>query len=276
MNRADVAPDALEHALAVAIDGDASAQRRFFEVLLEATLVVPERHQPRPLTDSPRYPNEFFNVLGLQHGERVVVPVFSRADGIERWCGNPLRHRMLRFSDLLATIPDEWWVCVNPGGGVEKELSPWELGLLRSGRAGIAEIVEDLGAATATTTVEIRALKDGEYPELRRLLGEFATSCIDISRVFILREEGGGERTAVVLIGVECFTSDQPGLDKVREEVGVVAGRGLIGAEPFRVFVGGRTTNNFKLTLFAQAEPVFQRAEPVARGWWQRLWSRRP
>jgi hypothetical protein len=249
----------LERALEEALEGDARCQRVFFEVLLGSTVVVPERNQARPLSDAPRYPNDLLNVLGVQHVDRVVVPVFTEADIIERWCGNRLRSRSLRFVDLLASIPDDWWIGVNPGGDVEKELSPWELSILRRGPQGIDEIVEDLTADVLDPTVRIRAPKEDEYGELKRLLLDFGERSVDVARIFLLREEGGDARGAVVLIGVEGFSSESADLERLKRETEAVAGGGLIGSDPARVLVGGRETNNFGLTIFRTVEPIYER-----------------
>ena len=232
MDATDRVNAALERALEEALDGETRAQRGFFELLLGSSVVVPERNQPRPLSDAPQYPNDLLNILGVQHVDRVVVPVFTEADIIERWCGNQLRYRRLRFGDVLATIPDDWWICVNPGGDVEKELSPWELGVLRGGVEGIDEILEDLTADILDPTVRIRAPKEGEYVELKRLLVEFGERTAEVARIFLLREEGGDGRGAVVLIGVEGFSSVAGDLERLKSDTEAVAGRGLIGGDP--------------------------------------------
>ncbi|MFM1847376.1 MAG: SseB protein N-terminal domain [Pseudomonadota bacterium] len=261
----------LERAMFDALEGDGRAARLFFERLLESKFFVPERHQDRVLSDSPVYPNDLLNVLGIKAPGRVIVPVFTRSELIEAWCGVSLRHRTIGFPELLKILPDEWWVCLNPGAEVEKEISPWELGLLKGGTGVIDELIEEFNAENAAPTVQIRAPKEGEYGELQRGLSNVAENEKEIARLFILREDGGESRAPIVLIGVECFSSERRVLDRIKGEIEAEAARGLIGGDSARVLVGGKETNNFALTLFSRAEPFFAREAPAPRGLWGKL-----
>lgn len=259
-----------------ALEGDSRAARTFFECLLGARFFVPERHQDRPLSDAPPYPNDFLNILGIKAPGRVIVPIFTRSELIESWCGVTLRFRTIGFAELMAIVPDDWWVCLNPGAEVEKELSPWELGLLKGGPQVIDELVSEFESENVAPTVQIRAPNDTEYGELRRGLLEYAATEPEVAKIFILREEGGEHREPIVLVGVECFSSDRRTLDRVKELVEAEVARGLIGSDPARVMVGGKETNNFALTLFSKAEPIFTRGAPATSarkglGLWAKL-----
>ena len=261
----------LEQAMFDALEGDGRAARIFFERLLEGRFFVPERHQERALSDAPPYPNDLLNILGIKAPGRVIVPIFTRSELIESWCGVALHHRTLGFGDLLAIIPDGWWVCLNPGAEVEKELSPWELGLLKSGAQVIDELIEEFNSDNTTPTVQIRALESGEYEDLRRGLVAYGEGEPEIARLLLLREEGGESRTPTVLIGVECFSSERKVLDRIKAQVEAEAARGLIGGDGGRVWVGGKETNNFALTLFSRAEPLFLRSNQVKPSLWGKM-----
>ncbi len=256
-----------------ALEGDSRAVRTFFECLLGARFLVPERHQDRPLSDTPPYPNDLLNILGIKAPGRVIVPIFTRGELIEGWCGVALRHRTMGFAELLAIMPDEWWLCLNPGAEVEKEISPWELGLLKSGPQVIDELIAEFESENSAPTVQIRAPGDTEYGELRRGLLDYAAGEPQVARLFLLREEGGEHREPIVLVGVECFSSERPVLDRIKGTVEAEAARGLIGGEAARILVGGKETNNFALTLFRNAEPLFTREAPATPGLWGKLRS---
>ena len=122
-------------------------------------------------------------------------------------------------------------------------------------------------------TVQIRAPGDTEYGELRRGLLDYAAGEPQVARLFLLREEGGEHREPIVLVGVECFSSERPVLDRIKGTVEAEAARGLIGGEAARILVGGKETNNFALTLFRNAEPLFTREAPATPGLWGKLRS---
>lgn len=256
-----------------ALEGDSRAARTFFECLLGARFFVPERHQERPLSDAPPYPNDLLNILGIKAPGRVIVPIFTRSELIEGWCGVALHYRTLGFSELLSIVPDEWWVCLNPGAEVEKEISPWELGLLKGGPQVIDELIAEFESDNTAPTVQIRAPGETEYGELRRGLLDFSSAEGEVSKIYLLREEGGEHREPTVLIGVECFSSERTVLDRIKGLVEAEAARGLIGSESARVLVGGTETNNFALTLFSKAEPIFKREAPLRGGLWGKLKS---
>jgi len=192
----------LEHAFPNALLGVETAIISFFDAFLSGPLYVPERKQRAPLSNVPRYPNEFLNILGISERERTIVPVFSSAQKMNSWFGTPLAYRTLSGQELLSLIPEGWWIAINSRDDFEKEISPWEIENLKEGRDGIPAVVAEILEAERGGTLNLAPVKDSEYLELRTSLTEFASRTKNIEEIFIAVEEQDGSPLRI-LIGVQ-------------------------------------------------------------------------
>ena len=266
----------LQAAMAEALRGSNDAARTFFELFLGGQWYVPKRFQSPRLEIRATYPNEFLDILGMQDGERVLVPVFSAAEQVPEWSQLPLACRLLTGQALLDLVPEGWWICVNPGQEVEKEISPWEIQQLRAGTAGIDAILAELTEQAPIETLTISSCVEEEYPQLTSALREYAQAQAEIDAIYLAKEEGRDEmdkRITTLLLGV-CIHSNSPErLEQVRQSVRALAEKSLIGAEPVRVFTSAQG-GNVMLSLFKGIEPMY--AGPGSRAkvpWFHRLFS---
>jgi len=252
-----------------ALNGDREAALLFFRAFLAGPLYVPERYQAHKLSDAPRYPSDLFNLLGLQDRERVIIPVFSRAEMIIQWCGNELSHTCLSGQALLERLPDEWWLCLNPGGEIEKEFSPWEARLLKKGPESIPEILEDLLQDTEPVPLNIETVSGEEMPELKKALQEAAGSLPGIEALYLLRENftspESDEVQTRLLIGAELNEQSAQEADSISKLLRDAGAPHRIGAEPLRVFAGHK--EEMAMRIFSVVEPFYRRR----RSWLARL-----
>ncbi|NLF25138.1 MAG: SseB family protein [Deltaproteobacteria bacterium] len=243
--------------------GSAAAAKLFFEALLGFPLVVPERYQEYPLSDSPIYPNDFVYVLGVQDKERVVIPAFTRPELVSEWCGVALTIREIITKDLFGLVPQDWWLVLNPGSETEKEFSPWEIAELRNGPEGIAAVIEDSFSPELAQTLDVKPVTEGQYPTLCQALKEAAAANPKISCVRLFKEEGkdiDGRETCQVLIGVEAPGQSTAQLDALKKEISAVAQPCQIGSDPFRVIISRDMQRSPGLSLFKNATPLYQKS----------------
>jgi len=251
----------LEELMEQVIEGDSSSLSPFYHKLLSSSLFAPERFQSQPLSDAPKYPNEYFNLLAIRAKERTVVPVFSQSELIHEWSGNHLAFRSVRLKEVIDLIPNDWWVCVNPGLEVEKEFSPWELQKLKDGAEGIAEIVEELSLDFEPQSLEVSIPQPSEFPELTKKLVELGEREETVLAVHLLCEEMlDKERLKRILIGVRISSSDQKEEDRIfkifRDECSHVQ----IGSNPIRIFIFSPSKSAPAQGIFQQSSLVFERA----------------
>lgn len=253
----------LEESLEGAFSGRRAAVEQFFRALLAGPLYVPERYQAQPLSDSPQYPNDFINILGIQDSDRVVVPAFSDPSLIEEWCGTAMSFRRCTGQELAAMLPDEWWMIINPGSEIIRELTPWEVSRLKDGEDALPELLHEAYSDLAADPIRVRPLAAGEFTDSHASLFLYCKEHESVLRLYLLAEEGeGADGTAVVtlLIGVALDEQIPPGqYGSVQSEIDTYVAPTLIGGQQKKIFVGGDTSGNVMLGLFKDAEPVFSR-----------------
>lgn len=256
--------DELTALMRLAFEGDREAAEKFFTLLFNTHLAVPARKQAHPLSDSPIYPNELIDILGVQAGERVIVPVFSRDDLIQEWCGTTLKSRSMSLVDILRILPEEWWLILNPGQEVEKEFSPWELAHLRNGSEGVPALLHDLEQINDERSAQVFPLEKDEYLPLKAAIVEFGKSHPDITSIFALKEERNepdsdhsGDASRVVLLALEGTMSPALG-ESYREELASLAAKAMIGEIPVRVVPPTSAGNAFLHGVFRHYEPTYQ------------------
>jgi hypothetical protein len=270
----DSAPqeDLIEQALREALEGSKPAARLFFKTFLASSLFVPERFQSCRLSDMAEYPNDFLNILAVKDGARAVVPAFSRLEYILEWCGNEMTSREVTGAELLKLVPADWWLVMNPGREVEKEISPWEIDQLRAGAEGIEAVVEEIFAGEPTETVEIGPAAEHEYQGLKAALQAAFEQMPEIRSLYLLKEIGKDLEEQTVqqaLIGVEAPQADPDQIEALRIKIKDAAAPCQIGGDAVKVWVGSTLEGSLALGVFKNAEPLFSRKD--ALGLWGRV-----
>ena len=253
----------LEDALEAAVDGERGALELFFRALLEARLVVPRRFQALPLSDSPEYPNQLIDVLGIRDKERVVVPVFSSFDLMKEWSGTEFQSRDLSISELTAILPPDWWVCINPGSEAQKELSPWELEQLKAGPESLPVLVDESLAYEAERGMSFEPLSQEFYP-LGEILKGFAANRHEITAIYLLQQTTTAPALPAVVVGVRTTSISQTAQEQLRSEVLSTSEKALIGAASVQVMLGGAIGGSMLDEVFSGFSPIFERRSRIA------------
>lgn len=281
------APNAdLSESLAPALEGDHQAQRRFYTAFLAGPLFVPDRYQARPLSHQPQYPTPLVSILGVQDGERITIPVFSDPGAIALWAAAELRYKTLSGVQLLALVPDEWWLVVNPGAEIEKEISPWEVRQLRSGAAAIDGLIEELAdnADNSVRPVELVTPRTEEYAALTATLSAFGAREPRVKTLYLLKEldlesappDLNSPGPSMLLVGAVVDAKDAAELEDLRLAIRDTAQVELIGGDSLRV-IAGPAVDSLTLGVFKKSVPFFRYTAPPKAGFLEslrRFWRR--
>jgi hypothetical protein len=147
---------------------------------------------PRSLPDSYLNNSEvnnpsgsFFDFLTLTFENEIVVPIFSKNEYFTDWSSDSLELREVQGSHLLKVIPDTFWISINPGQEISKDISPWEIKHLLHGAEGINEIIQELkdDAQTSKNTLELELCEPQFLEKLKNICKEFATNVHDLVEV---------------------------------------------------------------------------------------------
>ena len=251
----------LEVLLNNSIDGDPEILTGFFKGLLRSSIYVVRRQQHLPLSDAPEYPNPLFDVLGVQGVSKVVIPVFLHKDRIREWSATDLQNREMNFKDLLEIVPDGWWLVINPGWEVEKELSPWELSQLKLGDEALKELVDDNLPDDTDKGVFLEAVDPQEFKGLIQELVQYSEQCSQIEKIAIYRERVSTEGYAPVKedadIGVTRDSIEGQGslmvavrlvnqsdAARIRDELFAIAQKAMIGSLAIKVLTDSRMVSS--------------------------------
>jgi hypothetical protein len=252
----------LEQLLLAAVEGDRTAAERFLELFLAQSFFVPERRQAQKMSDQPNYPNEFLNMLGIQDKERVVVPLFTRQELIAEWCGNTLAARSMKTSEILNHMPEDWWICVNPAAEAEKEISPWEIELLRGGAANIPAILDELYQHTIVEPLEVQPVQTYEYEALHRELKDYASRQKQIEKLYLIRQTGKDIDETIInklLLGAEISTDSEGELENIKQELQALADRCQVGGDKVTLFSAQSGKGDMSFGLFGKSIPFYTR-----------------
>ena len=246
---------ALKALMEAAEGGDRQAAGDFFLSILNAALFVPLRSQDMNVGAAASHGDFFPDILKVQDDTRNVAPAFLSASDLEKWCGAVSSFRTFTLGSLISVLPEEWWVCLNPGGEVEKEFSPWELQLLKKGPEAVPEILCDLFDQISDTVLEAVEVREYEYPLLKSALSERAGSISGVIGLYLLMSRGSRPS---ILIGTLISNSAQSEAAKIREEISDTAQKALIGDNSFRVFVGTDLDSTVSLSIFRDTAPFYR------------------
>lgn len=248
-------------------EGDVDAQREFYKLLTTQKLFVPKRRQSRPLSDSPDYPNELIDILGVQGKDRIVVPVFSNPELIEAWSGVPFEYRALTLLDLKAIVPEGWLIVLNPGQEVEKEITPWELSRLLEGGSAVDEVLEDLGADGNRDGFKVEGVDPHEFPKLFEVARNFFEEETEIDSIYWVKEHRltrVGVPEVALLLALEAG-SRSTDIAPLQKKFRRIIERAMIGDLPFRVLESDAAGESFQRQVMSHYPPLAQRTD---------LWSR--
>jgi hypothetical protein len=251
----------LEENLPKASEGNTDAIEKVLLALIEGPVYVPNRAQSHKLSFEPQYPNNLVSILGIQDKERVIVPVFSSADLVAKWFGSELLYKEYSGKSLFDILPEDWWICINPGQEIEKDISPWEISRLKHGAAGIKEIIEEISNEDAVVqTIETKEVSPDDYKDLKSKLLEFAGKEGAILKMYVLLEKSltiEEETLERLLIGLEC-DENAAGLEKLKEQAAQICGLSLIGNLDFKILAAAKG-NNIILGVFKDTEPFYNK-----------------
>ncbi len=231
----------LLHVMEEATKGNRESLESFYKLFLTSQFLVPLREQTAPLSHQPKYPNDFFQLLGIKGGDKSWLPIFTGPTALNEWMGQELAFNTLTGAEILEKVPADWWIALNPSSETSKEFSPWEIQALRGGEDGIKDAVEDQ-LPTLVLEREYSALNDN-YSELIDQIKLEAKKEPAIEKIRIALEiEKDAQGNSIherIIIGATCTqTTTKGSADKIKEKLGLTAQRCLIGSSEFEVVVG--------------------------------------
>ncbi|MCB0335640.1 MAG: hypothetical protein KDD62_05020, partial [Bdellovibrionales bacterium] len=191
----------------------------------------------------------------------VVVPCFSRPEMIEAWCGLPLSYSTLDGITVAKRIPENWWVVVNPGQEIEKELSPWEIEKLSQGSEAIPELLLDIVPENSIEPLTLLPVEEHEFVKLKQALANAAPQEPMLESIFLAKEQGlqeDGETIEQLLIGMAWNQGATPDLQGPFEHLIQTA---MIGDSTYALYSSLTESGSMRIGMLRKFSPLYQRNE---------------
>ena len=267
MEQLDTKNNELEELMEEASLGLLEATKDFYKLFLKSEVYYINRFQEQPLSCSPTYPNEFFDILAVQDSSRVIIPIFTKLSFIEDWSGTGFRYKTSTINKLLTRVPEEWWIVLNPGQNTHKEFSPWEIGLLKGDEASIPELIEEIFEGMEQAPFTIHPVSEDSYQELKEELVNFANNKKSILNIYLAEEknseeknseEATDEKEAQLLIGIETEALETKQQEQLREETINATARLFIGIKSPKIYISDEKCPSSMIGMFLNMEPIYQ------------------
>jgi hypothetical protein len=182
---------------------------------------------------------------------------------MELWCSRQLNHSVVFFKSLLQSVPNDWWLCLNPGSDLEKEFSPWEISLLKQGLDALPEIIADWQDQQENRSANVEPLSTDKYPLVIKCLKDFGNVEKRVRAISALLEtsqtEDGESRS--ILIGCELAKVTETELIELTDRLNSVLRLTTIGEDPFRVFTSSDEHPDPFFSIFNYIPAVFERED---------------
>jgi len=221
-----------------AADEKQGAIEAFYESLLESEVWV--------ASTSPKKPNnpdqvpiigkgsaEEQGIISIDDEGNECIPIFTQESFVHDWALRGVFTAQKKFKNLIWTVGEDTWLYINPNQEVGKELTSWELGLLKQG--GMDAIADLAGALNEGGMPDIEVRSDSNlYPKLKRKMLPVLELCKNIEEAFLVAVKEDGSEDEKPMVGLR-YSEKASNEEKtyIRDELKNV------GAE---MFVDGRGT----------------------------------
>lgn len=151
-----------------AANGKANALGKFYEALLEAKLFYMPKIKKGAAQISAIGGShiEEFGLETVVEANQEILPVFSEESFLREWNDDPnIIIKEIEFKKLIWLLGNKISLHLNPAQEVGKEISPWEIELLKSGKDSIGELLEEI-EGSESKEIDLRSGPE-LFPELK-------------------------------------------------------------------------------------------------------------
>jgi len=252
----------LTNSLVAAGNGSRPEIEIFFKTLINSRLYIPaKRHVPKNNPILGESSPESLPYLFVDYEEHSCIPVFSEEVFLTEWAEREIIITDEEFKTFIWRIPQNTWLYLNPNQEVGKEISPWEIELLKQGEDTIPDLVDGV-IETEQEDIEIESPPDELMP-LTVALVPVLEIYKELEEAYLLCIREVDSNSPRALVGIK-YSSPLPE-DKqnyIRKELERTAEEHLI--RPFTgIFVVDDLglENSMNQTLFLDAAPFYRRKQ---------------
>jgi hypothetical protein len=261
--------DNLTSLLEAAAKGKAEAAKSFLETLLKSDVQVPLKVGADNKKDTPKKLSQ--DLLTVNVDGRTVLPIFSSDLALTNWADEmPLGSTTVAFAELINLVDPTHWLHLDPNQEFGKELSPWELALLRKGVEALDEILAELDFNEGFEVEN----SSKEYLELKHHFSVLFEAYPWVKEAFLVKATHGEDKTQP-LLGLKLLPKPSAEVrddkrEQLRSEIDSIA---LDQGINIQLVDDLGETNSPNQRLFKDINPFYiaQELLPNNAGLWSRL-----
>lgn len=244
-----------------AADEKPGAAAAFFEALLRSDVFVPLKDRPPQNGAGPATPGkgegaEKFASVTYEGNE--CIPIFTEESFVEQWAEREISCEARPFKTLLWLLDDETWLYLNANQELGKELTAWEISLLRKGEEAIPELIAALGD-DQFTEIEVRSDRD-VYSDLKEKILPILEIYPELEECFVVAVKEGGSEMEKPMIGLRWAGANEGKKQYIRSELDEV-GREYMKHTGGVIIIFDDLDNpdSPNHTIFSDATPIYFR-----------------
>jgi len=188
------------------------AARSFFEALLQSRVLVGLRPVVAPPGDVPGPGNqateELQRFLTVEVEGRRTLPVFSEESFTKEWVGEDFLFEHREFSTLLRVLGPETWLHLDAGQEYGREISPWEIDLLKRGPEAIEAVLQEEGESGAAE-LEVDSRPES-LEEFKKRISIAAEPYSWIAELKLLSIRNSEKSDWVPVVGIKLVDGESP------------------------------------------------------------------
>ena len=205
-----------------------------------------------------------------------MLPIFSDELYLQDWLGEEAPFEKVRFASLIWEVEKETWMHLNPGQEVGKEISPWEIELLKQGPDAVPEIAAEISGVSED--IEVRSDPD-LFPDLKRQLRPVLELFAEIEEAFLVSVTSPEMGEGCPILGLRHKGLDTKKLDYLNGELRTIVEQHF-DTDKDLVFV--KDIDNKKdpnVIFFREVTPFYIAQKKLAKQgktWFAKLLRRKP
>ncbi len=193
-----------------AANGKAQALAKFYEALLEAKVFyMPKiKKESKQISTIGGSHAEEFGLETVIEANQEILPIFSEEAFLRVWNDDPdVIIKEIEFKKLIWLLGNKISLHFNPAQEVGKEISPWEIELLKSGKDSIPELLAEI-EGNESQEIDLRSGPE-LFPELKVNLLPILEIYPELEEAFLITYREDENSPEQPVLGIKYNKLDQ-------------------------------------------------------------------
>lgn len=204
-----------------AADEKVGAAESFFELLLDSEVYIPVQGQAEKNPANIEIGKAHVDSLGyltLDYEGNECLPIFTEESYLHHWAKREIGVAKKDFKSLLWLLGDSLWLYIDPDQEIGKEITAWEVSMLKKGKEAIPDVVAALGDGEQSIDLEVDNDSD-LYPELKRKLLPILELAKSLDEAFLISVKDDNSESKSAMLGLRYAEDDKTQKQFIRDEL---------------------------------------------------------